>query len=368
MNKPKLFETNCSDHHEMRLLAGSCYLALRTGDPKFLRSITYNDALSTSELCGTFANLCSKHGITISHEAAIEGLQQTATNLHRWNSLIALVERLKEDGIEPVVFKGGAIHARWPELREFRALFDYDLIVPQNEVIQLRAWLAKDGFESAPTTSWATRRLSKGWMVWKGHGLNYQNLDIHARVTEAPVCSSLTTSILKSTCSSGEVRIPCIEDCVCMIALHIVRSGMYRPLREYIDLLWYTDEMNEIEWESLLAKAREHHLTPALYLALRQAHYCLALEELAPERADRLQARISKLRSAVDPCRRWLLEFLAPADYPLHPISSRNHPVFRRSMILGAGTSSLWRVATAFTMYGTSRFIDRISGLDSPSE
>lgn len=368
MNESVLPENDRNDDHGVRHLAGCCYLALKTNDPEYLRLVTCNDTLSKSGLGGTFANLCAQHGIPISHQAAIEGLQQAAINLHRWNALVALLGRLKDEGIEPVVFKGGAIHARWPALRQFRVLFDYDLIVPQNKVIRLRAWLAKDGFESAPTTSWATRRLSKGWMVWKGYGLNYQNLDIHARVTEPPVCSSLTASILKSTCSIDGVRIPSIEDCVCMIALHIVRSGMYRPLREYIDLLWYTDEMNEIEWQSLLARAGVHHLTPALYLALRQAHHCLALEELAPERAGRLQARISKLRSAIDPCRRRLLEYLAPADYPLHPISSRNHPLYRRSMILGAGTSSLWRVAAAFAMYGTSRFIDRIAGLDSSSD
>lgn len=146
-----------------------------------------------------------------------------------------------------------------------------------------------------------------------------------------------------------------------MIALHVVRSGMARPLCEYIDLLWYVDGMDQAQWDAVCRRARRHQLLPALFLALRQAVFCLALEELAPQRAQVLSARLSALETAMGPIRRRALDWLAPPDYPLHPIASRNRPAFRRSLILGAGTGSLWRVGVAFLSYGATRIADRLT-------
>ena len=53
-----------------------------------------------------------------------------------------------------------------------------------------------------------------------------------------------------------------------------------------------------------------------------------------------------------------MIDWLAPPDYPLHPVTSRDRPMFRRSLILGTGTSSAWRVAAAFMLYGASRLGD----------
>jgi len=36
--------------------------------------------------------------------------------------------------------------------------------------------------------------------------------------------------------------------------------------------------------------------------------------------------------------------------------------MFRRSLILGAGTGSTWRVAAAFLLYGASRLGDAVAG------
>ena len=133
---------------------------------------------------------------------------------------------------------------------------------------------------------------------------------------------------------------------------------MHRPLREYIDLLWYVDELDDAGWQSLRARARRHQLLPALFLSLRQARHCLALDELAPGRAASLGARIAQLESDVGSLRRRMIDWLAPPDYPLHPVTSRDRPMFRRSLILGTGTSSAWRVAAAFMLYGASRLGD----------
>ena len=152
-----------------------------------------------------------------------------------------------------------------------------------------------------------------------------------------------------------------------MIALHVVRSGMHRPLREYIDLLWYVDGMDDVAWQSVRSRAARHHLLPGLFLSLRQARFCLALDDLAPERAAVLEERTRQLQRDLSKLRLRFLDWLAPADYPLRPIEARDRPAFRRSLILGAGTSSLWRVTAAFLLYGTSRLIDRLSGSKLPT-
>lgn len=308
------------------------------------------------------ANLCHRLGLASDRVTMIRGMQLAAVNQSRWNALARLIATLEsEEGIAPVLFKGGALHARWPHLRELRAMADYDLIIPQRQAAALREALARHGFSTTRPGSWLTRRLSKAWMASKGNGNAYQNLDIHARVTEPPVCASLTTAILASEQRADGIRVPDIEECVCMIALHIVRSGMQRPLREYIDLLWYVDGMDDVQWHSLRARAARHQLLPGLFLSLRQARHCLALETLAPDRAASLAARLRQLESDVGAVRRRAIDWLAAPDYPLHPIPSRNRPLFRRSLILATGTGSSWRVAAAFLLYGASRLVDTLA-------
>ena len=347
----------------IRMLAGGCYLALRSSDATHLPLQPDADVLDRSGLAGMHANLCLQLGVVTDRATLIRGMQLSAVNTSRWNALANLLASLEsEDGIAPVLFKGGALHARWPHMRELRAMADYDLIVPQHQAAALRDALSRRGFASTSPGSWLTRRLAKGWMACKGSGNAYQNLDVHARVTEPPVCSSLTREILGSEQRASGIRVPGIEDCVCMIALHVVRSGMHRPLREYIDLLWYVDQLDDAGWRSLRGRAARHRLTPALFLSLRQARHCLALDALAPDRAAALATRIAEVESDVDRVRRRMIDWLAPADYPLHPVASRNRPMFRRSLILGAGTSSAWRVVAAFLLYGASRLGDALTG------
>lgn len=357
---PAFAPTDLPTHETLRRVAGACYLAMHTGSGAALAAqpAPSESLLEAAELSATWANLCDRFGLPQPRSLALHGLAFAAANAARWRALNALLDALRARDVHPVLFKGGAIHARWPELRLIRAMGDYDLIVPQAQLDTLVAHLRADGFEIIGSDSAWTHRLNKAITLRKGEGLAAQLLDIHARVTEPPVCASLTRSILASDEQAHGVRVPSMEDCVCMIALHIVRSGMARPLREYIDLLWYVDEMPDAQWLAVVERAKQHQLLPALFLSLRQAVHCLALDELAPERAAALRARIAVLERQLSRLRLRLLDWLAPADYPLHPIQKRNHPVFRRSLILGSGTSSLWRVAVAFVLYGTSRLAE----------
>ena len=354
---------SCPREDAIRRLAGSCYLALREEDGRHLDPAPPMDVLDASGLSGMHANLCVRLGVSDNRtpDAVVRGLQLSATNAFRWERLTELLAALADEGLEPVLFKGGALHARWPFMRDLRAMDDYDLIIEQAHVTRLRAELARRGYWLLRTGSRLTQWLHKGSMACKGSGFQHQNLDIHARVTEPPVCTSLTRSILASTERASGVRVPDIEDCVCMIALHIVRSGMARPLCEYIDLLWYIDGMDEAQWVAVFRRARGHQLLPALFLALRQAVYCLALDTLAPERAQALAERIAALDASLCPLRRRAIDWLAPPNYPLRPIASHNRPAFRRSFILGTGTGSLWRVGAAFVTYGASRIADGLT-------
>lgn len=343
----------------MRRLVGGCYLALREGNPDRLRSAPATELLHASGLAPLHAALCQRFGLVTDSASAAAGLLLSAGNERRWQHLTHLLDSLHAEGIEPVIFKGGALVARWPEWLGLRIMEDIDLIVPQAHIGMLRTHLAAVGFRSEVHASKVVHWLSKGSLVWRGQGIDQQILDLHTRVTEPPTCASLTRSLLASRATASGVRIPDVEDCVCMIALHIVRSGMARPLKEYIDLLWYVDGMNGEQWQQVVARARLHHVSPALFLSLRQALHCSAIGELAPARWSVLNDRMAALEQELSPWRRREIDRLAPPDYPLHQDTSRNRPVFRRSVIMLAGTSSAWRVAAAFIAYGAARTLDR---------
>lgn len=348
----------------MRRLVGGCYLALRDNSPAFLFPTPATDVLHASGLAPLHAGLCQRFGLATDAASVAAGMILAAGNQRRWRHVTRILHELRAHGIEPVVFKGGALVARWPEWRGLRIMEDVDLIVPQSQIHALRHHLATMGFRTGTKASKLSRWLSKGSLVWRDEGIDQQILDLHTRVTEPPTCATLTRSLLASDERAEGVRVPAIEDCVCMIALHIVRSGMARPLKEYIDLLWYLDGMDAMQWQRTVERARRHHLLPALFLSLRQALHCSALEELAPARWSRLDERSAALGRELPRWRRRALDRLAPPDYPLHPRTSRNRPLYRRSVIMLAGTSSAWRVFVAFLAYGAARAIDRIGKVD----
>jgi len=334
---------------------------MASGDPAWLDAQPSADSMRRSGLGATWANLRARHGMQAPREAAMAGMQLSAGIARRWECLQDTVAAAREAGFSPVLFKGGAIHARWPETRETRPLSDYDLIVPQAQVAAFRAFLARCGFRSPIVGSRLTQRLSKGWMVWRGEGASYENLDIHARVTEPPVCASLTRTILATRETRDGIRVPDPHDSACMIALHVARSGMHRPLHEYLDLLRYVDGMAEADWHRLCARARDHQLRPALFAALRQALHCLALRELDPPRAAALETRIDALGRDIGALRRRALDRVAPPDHPLHPDPAQDRPLVRRSLVLWAATESSGRVMAAFVLYGGARLLDRFT-------
>ena len=356
-----------ADDDGVRRLAGACYLAMASGDPAWLHALPSVDSMQRSGLGATWANLRARHGMQAPREAAMAGMHLSAGIARRWERLRETLASARTAGFSPVLFKGGAIHARWPETRETRPLSDYDLIVPQAEADAFRAFLARRGFRSPPMGSRLTRWLSKGWMVWRGEGPTYENLDIHARVTEPPMCTSLTRSILGSRESRDGLRIPDAHDSACMIALHVARSGMHRPLHEYLDLLRFVDGMADADWLALQERARRHHLRPALFAALRQALHCLALRELDPARAAALEARIDALGRRIGALRRHALDRIAAPDHPLHPAPAQDRPLVRRSLVFWAGTESSGRVMAAFVLYGGARLLDRFPGASTPA-
>ena len=131
----------------IRMLAGGCYLALRSSDATHLPLQPDADVLDRSGLAGMHANLCLQLGVATDRATLIRGMQLSAVNTSRWNALANLLASLEsEDGIAPVLFKGGALHARWPQMRELRAMADYDLIVPQiTPLHRILTFFADDG-------------------------------------------------------------------------------------------------------------------------------------------------------------------------------------------------------------------------------
>ncbi len=348
------------NQHDVFRLVGGCFLALRDGTSVQLPENVPPAVLEASGLAAMYGALCARFGLNADSECIAAGMMLRATNEKRWSGLQQILGSLREVGINPVVFKGGALVARWPGLLATRPMDDFDLLVPQAQLRSLRRFLIGDGFrednEHTPISHW----LSKGALVWRGEGIAHQNLDIHSRVTESPACRSLTRSMLDTDQSAEGVRVPDIEDSICMIALHVVRSGMARPLKEYIDLLWYIHGMDDAQWRSTVACAKRHSLDPALYIVLRQAIHCSAMPDLDPQLALVLRDRLDKLESRLSRWRRAGIDRLAPADRPLSPNLRFKHPLLRRSVVMFVGISSPWRVTAAFFSYGLSRLADRV--------
>lgn len=236
---------------------------------------------------------------------------------------------------------------------------DLDIIVRAPELEKTLGFMRDQGYKGLIGTGRFGHRLSKGWAMVLGTGFERQNIDLHTRVTEPPVCTSLSKSILESNEMANGFRIPDVYDCISMISLHVVRSGMVRPVYEYLDLLWYVCQLDNLQWQRCLERARLHRLLPALYLSLRQAIWLTMTRDYRQhQECEQLLNRMNELERRVGRTRKRIIALMAPEHLPLKPNPKLMPPLVRRSIVMGTGIASVPRVAASFCLYGTARLLD----------
>jgi len=304
-------------------------------------------------------------GMLIRHERPVElklkgpYIASRLISQHRWDRLEKLVGKLGALDIRPVMFKGGALIARYPEFLGMRPMADLDIIVRGSDLAKTHGFMRSQGYKDLIGAGRFGNRLSKGWAMVLGTGFEHQNIDLHTRVTEPPVCTSLSKSILESNEMANGFRIPDIYDCISMISLHVVRSGMVRPIYEYLDLLWYVCQLDDVQWQRCLERAGFHRLVPALYLSLRQAVWLTMAQDYPQHQEyEQLQNRINELEKRVGRTRKRMIALIAPEHLPLKPNPKLMPPLVRRSIVMGTGIASVPRVAASFCLYGTARLLD----------
>lgn len=149
-------------------------------------------------------------------------LRQVALNLRRLASLRAIVARLNEAGVVPLLFKGAALASAYPA-EHVRPFGDFDLVLRPAERSAALAVLARVGGGGDPTSG-AFRIVNDGACAV---------IDLH---DDLPASYDLTPDRLFMRAvplplgEQGRLLMPRPEDHLRLVAMHMLRHGGWRPV------------------------------------------------------------------------------------------------------------------------------------------
>jgi hypothetical protein len=235
-----------------------------------------------------------------------------------FHAVAPLLRTLAERGVATMALKGGALATLYPGGLGARPMDDVDLFVREADVAQALEVLGEAGFEDvSPLGFEVTRRTLHSAPFRRDDSIE---IDLHWRAfDQAGVAEAFWTRAEQGELGGAPVLVASPADQLLQACVHGV-AILPAPMR------WIADAVGVIratgarlDWEVLVATAREHEVTLTLWEALDFLRAELAVE-VPPEALDALAASPSSI-----------------AERLVHRVEAR-HVVLPR----GAGYVELW--------------------------
>ncbi|TNE31922.1 MAG: hypothetical protein EP350_06740, partial [Alphaproteobacteria bacterium] len=191
--------------------------------------------------------------------------------------LVRTVRILREAGMEPIALKGVALAYRDYPAPQLRVLRDVDLLLPASEVVQAhRLLLSCDGFVPAP---WAGQygpefghQLPE--IVDEEHGLV---IELHHRLNargwtgDAQLCEMIRAECEGIELMGEAIRVPPARLNLLHLVEHATLHHAFSNGPAILADLHYLAGANALDWEAILADARELQLERSLELLVALA-------------------------------------------------------------------------------------------------
>jgi len=222
--------------------------------------------------------------------------RSTQHTLHLLKALVELLDRLSSAGLAVIVMKGPDLVYRVygdPTLRGFR---DLDFMVRSQDVDRAKAVLTSAGYRLAPSLH--SERLARRYhfnLPFEAEGDVPLRIDLHWELTDRFAGYTWDTQGIWDRSSAAgfsgqQARVLSLEDLITYLAVHIdvhgylnqalaARGGIAHVLlHPYSEnrLIWFVDlyeilrgSTARIDWKTLVDRAREAGVGPALSTTLR---------------------------------------------------------------------------------------------------
>jgi hypothetical protein len=190
-----------------------------------------------------------------------------SSNQILFNAVGPVLHAFRDAGIEAMVLKGGAVAGLYPDGLGTRPMRDIDILLRREAVDDGLVVLAEHGITAPDPSGLVRARRAKHSESLSGP--NGFDLDLHwEALFKVGSDSSLWRSARPGVLGDAPVLVPGLADQLLHACVH--GTGFTpAPMR------WITDAMlilrasdGELDWEHLIAAAREHHASRNLHRAL----------------------------------------------------------------------------------------------------
>ncbi len=219
-------------------------------------------------------HVISRSGVelTIARQLAEEARDQVLTSLAQARGLARVMRILREAGLEPIALKGVALAWRDYPAPQLRVLRDVDLLLPAERAEDAhRLLLSLDGYRLAP---WAGQYgaeyghqlpeivdQSHGLVIEIHHRLNARGWSGDSRLTQMVRDDAQVLELL-----GVPVRIPVPHANLLHLVEHATLHHAFANGPAILADLHYLVRANRIDWNALIADARELQLLRSLQL------------------------------------------------------------------------------------------------------
>ena len=208
-------------------------------------------------------------------------LQSSARNMHLYQELGKILERLRHDSIQVIALKGVHVAAAVYQNIALRPMEDIDLLVKQTDLLRVQEILVKQGYISS-------KEESSGFCLGLGsaqvHLPMYRKgdslvVEIHFNIVGPPFSLQLDVEKLwgraqMSSLQGIEVLTLCPEDLLIHLCMHFsFHHGFDNGIRPLFDISQTIQHYErELDWEQVLNRSKEWGVVKCIYLALSLAN------------------------------------------------------------------------------------------------